>query len=250
MPAIGLSRIFAHLNPASYKKFDDMPESDQSATVAMIANRVLSAENVQGSDHFERVQEMLQEMPENAGPKTIESLLRYRLKVVKTDTDHYPVFTTGTDAQDGKYYIGIKPDPAVEQALPWIITHELSHILNDDPLKLGIVKTIASLGTAAFSVFALGWTLLPSLGAVIATNCITHTIYSQRSERAADDFAIKYCSKQQLEKGVAFLKLIKARRSDGTYSNNFITRLLHPSENSRIAKIQKALEPFVKAKTA
>ena len=163
-------------------------------------------------------------------------------KVVKTQTDHYPVFTTGTDAQAGKYYIGIKPDPEAEQALPWVVTHELSHILNDDQLSLSICKTIASLGTATLSVIALGWSLLPSLGAVMIANCVTHAVYSQMSERAADHFAIKHCSKEQLKKGAAFFELIKARRENGTYSKNLITHLLHPSENSRIAKIQKALE--------
>jgi Zn-dependent protease with chaperone function len=189
-------------------------------------------------------------MPESAGSRTIESLLRYRLKIVKTETNDYPVFTTGTDAQSGKYYIGITPDSEVEQALPWVITHELSHILNDDPLKLCIIKTIASVGAAAFSVFALGWSLLPSLGAVLVTNCVTHTVYAQRSERVADDFAIKHCSKEQLEKGIVFFELTKARRATGAYSKNLITWLLHPSENSRIAKIQKALELFGKEKTA
>lgn len=250
VPAASLLKMFANSNPASYKKFDDMPESDQTAAVTAIVNRVLSAENVQGSEHFERVQDMLKEMPESAGPKTIESLLRYRLKIVKTETDDYPVFATGTDAQAGKYYIGIKPDSDVEQALPWVITHELSHILNDDPLNLCIIKTIASAGAAALSVFALGWSLLPSLGAVIVTNCITHTVCAQRSERAADDFAIKHCSKEQLEKGIIFFELTKARRATGAYSKNLITWLLHPSENSRIAKIQKALGLFGKEKTA
>lgn len=227
-----------------------MPQSDQTAAVKAIANQVLSSENVQGSEHFERVQDMLKEMPESAGPKTIESLLQYRLKIVKTETDNYPVFSTGTDAQAGKYYIGIKPDSDVEQALPWIITHELSHILNDDPLNLCMIKTIASTAASALSVFALGWSLLPSLCAVVATNCITHIVCAQRSERTADDFAIKHCSKEELQKGIAFLQLVKTRRATGTYSKNLITWLLHPSENSRIAKIQKELGLLEKAKTA
>jgi hypothetical protein len=250
VPAISLLKTFDNSNPASYKKFDDMPESDQTAAVIAIVNRVLSAENVQGSEHFERVQDMLKEMPENAGPKTIESLVRYRLKVVKTETDDYPAFATGTDAQDGKYYIGIKPGFEVKPALPWVITHELSHILNDDPLNLCIIKTIASTGAAALSVFVLGWSFLPSLGSVIITNCVTHTVYTQISERIADDFAIKHCSKKQLEKGIIFLEFIKSCRENRTYSNNFLTWLLHPSENSRIAKIQKALGLFAKEKTA
>lgn len=250
VPAASLLKTFAHSNPASYKKFDDMPKSEQTAAVAGIANRVLNAENVQGSEHFERVQDMLREIPENVGPKTIESLLRNRLKVVKTETDEYPAFATGTDAQAGKYYIGIKPDSEVKQALPWVITHELSHILNDDPLNLCIIKTIASTGAAAFSVFVLGWSLLPSLGSVIITNCVTHAVYAQMSERTADDFAIKHCSKKQLEKGIIFLEFIKARRANGTYSKNLISWLLHSSENSRIAKIQKAVELFRKEKAA
>lgn len=241
VPAVSLLKLLGHSNPASYKKFDDMPESDQTAAVTAIVTRVLNAENVQGAEHFERIQDMLKEMPENAGPKTIESLLRYRLKVVKTEKGPYPVCATGSDIQAGKYYIGIKPDPEIEKALPWSITHELSHILNDDPLSLAIIKTMAGVVTAALSVFALKWSLLPSLGTVIITNCLIHTVCSQRSERAADDLAIKHCSKEQLEKGIALFELIKARRADGTYSKNLITWLLHPSEDSRITKIQNAL---------
>ncbi|MBX9720024.1 MAG: M48 family metalloprotease [Candidatus Obscuribacterales bacterium] len=250
LPAFGLLKVFAQSNPASYKKFDDMPQSDQAAAINAILERVLNAENVQGSEHFERTEDMLKELPDSAGPKTIQSLLRYRLKVVKTETDDFPVFATGTDAQAGKYYIGVKPDPEVEPSLPWVVTHELSHILNDDQLTLGIAKTIASLGMAALSTFVLGWSLLPSLGAVIVTNCVTHTVCSQRAERAADDFAIKHCSREQLEKGIAFFELIKARRASGTYTNNLITCILHPSENSRIAKIRAALGLAGKAKLA
>ena len=69
-------------------------------------------------------------------------------------------------------------------------------------------------------------------------------------ERAADDFAIKHCSKEQLEKGIALLELWKASRENGAYANNLYTWMSHPSENSRIAKIQKALDLSGKAKMA
>lgn len=249
-PAAGFLQILADLNPASYKRFDDMSESDQTAALTAVVTRVLNAENVEGAEHFERIQGMLKEIPGNAGPKTVESLLRYRLKIVKTETEDYPVFATGTDAQAGKYYIGIKPDPELEQALPWAITHEISHILDDDAFNLRIIKTIASVGTAALSVFALGWSLLPSLSAVFITNCVTHIVCAQQSERAADDFAIRHCSKVDLEQGITFFKAVKARRVKGLYSKNLMIRLLHPSEDSRITKIQKALELSGKVKTA
>lgn len=250
LPAFGLLKVFGLSNPASYKRFDDMPESNQAASVNAIVERVLNAENVQGAEHFERIEDMLKELPDSVGSKTIQSLVHCRLKVVKVETDDFPVFATGTDAQAGKYYIGVKPDFEMGTSLPWVITHELSHILNDDPLTLQIVKTVGSLGAAALSTFVLGWSLLPSLGATILTNCVTHIIYSQWSERAADGFAIKHCSREQLEEGIAFFELMKARRVRSVYKNNLITWALHPSENSRIAKIRDALGLTEKAKPA
>lgn len=242
VPAFGLFNVFARINPASYKKFDETPESDQAVKVNAIVERVLNAENVPGSEHFERIQDMLQELPDSAGPKTIQSLIRCRFKVIKTEADDFPAFATGTDARDGKYYIGLKVDTEIERALSWIITHELSHILNDDPLQTSIFKTIGSLASASLSTFVLGLSLLPSLAALFLTTSLTHIICSQRGERAADDFAVKHCSRQELEEGIAVLALVKIRRAQGVYTNNPLLLMLHPSENSRIAKIRSALQ--------
>jgi len=250
LPVATAQGVLAQLNPASYKELDRMPQSDLSAAVHAIAERVLQAEHVRGSEHFERIEDMLKELPDSAGPKTVQSLLRCRLKVVKTETDEMPVFTAGTDTWVGKYYIGINPDPEMEAALPWVITHELSHILNEDHIGLVLVKAVASLGVAALSTLVLGWALLPSLGAVVFTNCVTHTIFSHRMEGAADDFAIQHCSREQLEKGIACLELCQARRAKGNYKNNLITWILHPSDNSRIAKIRAALGVMGKEKPA
>ncbi len=218
-----------------------MPESDQADRINGILQRVLNAQNVQGTEHFERIREMLEGLPDSEDPKTIESLLRCRFKVVTTERDDFPVFVTGTDVKDGKYYIGIKSDPEVVPSLPWIVTHELSHILNEDQLTLGLAKTVVSLGMAALSTFVLGWSLLPSLGSIILTNWVTHIVCSQWAERAADDFAIKHSSREELQEGIKVLKLIKKRRASGIYADNLMTRICHPSEDSRIAKIRAAL---------
>jgi hypothetical protein len=87
----------------------------------------------------------------------------------------------------------------------------------------------------------LGLSLLPSLGAVISTNIATHAICSHRAENAADDFAIGHCSRTQLEKGSAFFEKMKNHQK--SFSLNFlkkiIVRVLHPSIDLRIAKIQR-----------
>jgi len=249
LPAWSVLKCLGSMIPQSYKEYDALPKSPQAATIYAIVQKALDAENVAGSEHFERIQEMLQELPESAEPKTTATLLQHRLKVVNKETNSLdaPVHATGTDAHGGKYFIAIKPDSQTEPALHWIVTHEFSHILNDDALNLTIVKTCTSLGAALFSIFALGLSLPASVAAVMVTNVVTHTMCSQMAERSADNFANKHCSKEELKHGIAFLEFLKARKATHSYANRFFSMLLHPSEDSRIANIRKALLEKAKA---
>ena len=128
LPSISFLKVIAHLSSATYKKFEEMALSEHSDQVKAIVERVLTAQQVQGSEHFERIEDRLKELPDSAGDKTIQMWLRDRLKVVKDGIEGHPIFTTGTDAREGKYYVVIKLDPEMEPAIPWIVTHELSHI--------------------------------------------------------------------------------------------------------------------------
>jgi len=239
VPALSFAKMLTLVSPASYLQFEKMPHSERTADVQAIVERVLHAENVPASPHYERIQDMLQN---TASPtKTISALVQSRVKIVDTQRDDYPAFTTGTDADAGKYYIGLNAGLG-QKALPWIIAHEISHILNEDPLRMAMIKAAASSAATALFTFGLGWSLLSSAGGAVLTNCIVHGICSQRAEKRADDFAIRHCSKQELEKGIEFFETVKALRESGTYSKSWIVRLLHPPEEARIAKIRKAIE--------
>jgi len=246
VPAWCLSRVLANINPQSYKALDARPKSSRASAVRTIMQQALNAENVQGSKHFKRIQGMLKTLPESAGPKTIQTLVQHRLKVLHI-SPKIPPYTQGTDAHHGKYFICVHNSSQMEPVLPWIVTREVSHILNNDVLNRHIIATITSLAVAVLSVFALGLSLPASLGAVMLTNAVAHAIYFQMAERTADNFANKHCSKEQLEQGIAYLELVQAPRATYSYANRFFAMLLDPSEDSRIAGIRKAL--LEKAKT-
>jgi hypothetical protein len=221
-------------NPDTYVSLDEMPPSHRSAEVCAIVERVLNAENVPNSQYYSRITEMLKPLPE---PKTINALLQHRLRVIDRNTVRYAE-AGGTDR--GKYYIALAPTSEGEE-LPFVITHELSHILNSDRLFKDLLKTIVDIAAIAITTFVLGWSGIGVLTGVLATDFVVGAILSHQREMAADDFAIKHCTREQLEKGIAFFKKVKVQNSQCGFLVQVRQFFRHPSPDSRIANVEKRL---------
>lgn len=213
---------------------------DRSISITAIVKRTLEAEYVPGSLHFTNIQKALQSLPDSAEPKTIESFLQHRLKVLSFPADGFSNLVVRMSLAGGKYYIqhGADVDPDV---LPWTITQRTSHILDGNLLNTAKLRVITSLATATLSVFAFGWPLIPSWIATVVAERAVETIYSHRAANAADDFAIKHCSTEELEKGALFLEKTKLARAADSFFKKLNNRLRLPSVDSRIAKIRTTI---------
>ena len=252
-----LNDIFDRLFIPSGILEEKRTETPQEAlNLASIANpnvvvKHINSKMLNNSDAFPRIQDLIDELPTFPVPKNIDSLLRHKIKVITSERKYSSFSVTGIGSTDpcGQYFIHIHPsvynNKEAMSALPWIISHETSHILNEDRLVLAELSIISSLATAIFSSYVMNWSFASSLVATLAAQTIADTTFHRICEASADDFAIKHCSIEQLKKGLEFLEKSKARR-DQHYSYWIRVKYcrllsLHPSYESRISKIQKAI---------
>lgn len=216
---------------------------------------------------------MVRALPDSVGVKDVKAVIANRLKVVvmdntampihSTDTDHLkvvveyneaPICSTGTDIDKGTFFVEIdremecqEPYPwakRAQEALPWLATREVCHLLERDWVKIFGIKTIVSLSAAILSTVVLGWGLLLSACATVAANIVTHAIVSHRAENRADDFANKHCSAQECEKAIAYLESVrdfKSQEGIAASVKETVLSAFRPSEDARIAKIRKTL---------
>ena len=244
IPLIGGVRTLAGFHPANYRNYEAAPESAHSALVKQIAERVLEAELQPETAYRETVQELIQDLPDVIAARNVQALIATRLRVVSMKNEAMPIHSTGTPmdmgAATGRLFIAIDPeiDGPMKEALPWIATHELCHLLEGDALEIRAIKTIVSLAMTILSTAVFGWGLLPTIGAAMAANSITHIALSLRAEQRADDFANRHCSKAERMQAVAFLEHLKDSRPCSRLGS-IVRSLLHPSEEARIAAIQR-----------
>lgn len=258
IPLFGGLKTIAALQPATYRKYDDAPESAHSAVVKEVAERALNAENQPGATYQERIRDMIEELPDSVGVKNVKALVATRLKVASIRNEATPIHSTGTDLDigtaRGKFFIGIHPDTerTSVEALPWICTHEICHLLEGDWVEITGVKAVVSLSATVLSTFVFGWALLPSVGTACLANIVTHVAMSRRAENRADDFANKHCTEEERRNAIAFLEQTKNTRPQGisTYLGKIVRAALHPSEEVRIAKIRSTFASADKRKTA
>ncbi len=226
----------------------DSPPTFPDAKVSIM---YLNAKMLENPNAFPRVQDLIDELPTSPEPRTIDSLLRHKFKVTTALNEKMPVGVTGIGSAfpSGQYFIGVSPS-FNPKALPWAIAHEVSHILNDDALATMACKSICSLTAAFFSTYIMNFSLPTSLITTLAAQELSEVIISRSCESDADDFALKHCNNEQLQSGIDTLKEIENSHTKctyWTYLKNFKSFNLHPSDESRIAKIRKAIASRVAA---
>ena len=249
IPLIGGYKTISAMHPSTYSKYNEAPESALSVVVKEIAWRVLNAENRPGTRYQERIQDLIDGLPDSVGEKNVQAVIDSRIKVATIRDPSMPIHATGTDvdigAAVGKLFIAVDPDAqsTAGAALPWICTHEICHLLEGDHVELPGMKAIASLAVAILTTSVLGWAVLPSIGAAVVANIVTHAAVSLRAEKRADDFANKHCTRYERLMAVEYFKRIERSRPEGVFSYpaKWIRSVLHPSEAARIAKIQASL---------
>jgi len=207
---------------------------------------VFDAELQPEAPYRETIQELIQDLPEVVTAKNVQALIATRLKVVSVKSEAMPIHSTGTPVDmgsaTGKWFIAIDPDmdEPMKNALPWIATHEICHLLEGDALEIKAIKTIVSLAITVLSTAVFGWGLLAAVCAAMIANTITHIALSLRAEQRADDFANRHCSTAERMQAIAFLDHLKRSRTDSRMSS-ILRSLFHPSEEARIAIIQRTL---------
>lgn len=220
----------------------DSPPTLPDAKISVLH---LNKKMLENPNAFPRVQDLIDELPTSPEPKTIDSLLRHKFKVTTALNDYMPVAVAGIGSlfPSGQYFIGVSPSTE-SKALPWLIAHEVSHILNEDQIELPFTGGICSLAAAFFSTYIMDWSLPTSLAITLTAQTLGYICSSREIEANADDFALKHCSIEQLQSGSEYLEKFRANRANYSYwtcLRNFKVLSLHPSFESRIAKIQKAI---------
>jgi Peptidase family M48 len=134
----------------------------------------------------------------------------------------------------GDSVIWIPPDfhDVDQDACHWAIKHEVSHIKNNDCFTIPLVPAICSMATASFSTFVMP--VLPALLLTSAVGAATRMLFARYCEEKADDFAIAESSEEELKGGRRML--ISLQQSVSSLDP------FHPSLESRLKKIERALE--------
>lgn len=243
LPSFRILETIRCYHPSTYKRFEDVPESPLSYNIKDIVERILTTQNQPGMPFQRRVEDIIAELPQTAKSRDVKGIIEARLKVIAT-SDVSPIFATGTDCEDGRYYISVAPEEQEEaaKALAWTITHEVGHLLGDDWVEMSGAKMISSLVSTFATTYFLSWSLLHCVGTVILTNAVTHVAMSHRAEKRADDFANTHCTGQERERGIEYLQSVKNRNSEqGGLISRILSRVFHPDPDSRIAKIRASL---------
>ncbi len=265
-----MSRCGQLFLPETFHDYRNKQINEHAGTITTIAERIFEAENVTSSRYHKMIQKLLNTLP-NHCPKDIKSLLSERLAVIDEEPDPRMmapmlqcfsitqkvhcmsslgkiVYTTGGVHLDEKhknmpekYFIvlireGLKDFN--EDCLSWVATREISHILETTQEMNRLAQIIASLITASTTFL---WNCQPivSIAATAAAASVTHLIMHYKGEVDADTFSITHCSDEELTAGISFLQ--KVKESKGRIAR-FFSSILHPSEDSTIAKIQAALK--------
>jgi hypothetical protein len=243
--AIPVTDVFKTLATCSskfpvYKKYAQYPVSAHEAMVKEVYKEVLLKESQKGAPYHERIQELLEELPQGV-EKTIDGWLNARVKVVETNT-LFGVHTAGTD--EDKHYIHI-PNPISEEsknALNFLALHELRHILNEDASLLYMVCTVVGIAAAVF-VHIMNAPIFVSVVTVLAIRDTAKLALSYYREYKADDFAIQYSSVEEVKKAViAYKRLHQIVQNHVKWWDRLDMYMSHPPMPSRIKRLERAVE--------
>lgn len=127
-----------------------------------------------------------------------------------------------------------KKDP---DAAGFIVLHEAAHILHNDNLIPKIVGFAASLfGTALINCIPLSSLLLKigRNGLQTRLSWIGETVYSQYTERKADDFMITHATDGELKAARRMFFIRVQQKKPWSWT--------HPSSQSRLEKVEAALK--------
>lgn len=203
-----------------YKKYEKSAPHPLSKDVMKIVKDILEAENIQRPMLF---------------------------KIINGKKDAEPAFTRMVHTKEGaKYYIILHPE-IKEPFLPWVITREVSHILNNSEIFMDALKVTASFTmsfTTSFGALANFSNYLHCItawGLTAVSPLLAQGVYTHISEERADDFAIKHCSNEELKRGVALLEEMQKIRLQSDPVRNPLDDFFHPPEYLRIEKIRQHL---------
>ena len=178
-----------------------------------------------------------------------------RTKFNFIENQQHPLLVSSAGTPETGYTIAVHPD--AKDCLQWAVTRELFFRVKDvDPSFLHTMCAIVSLVTSLFVALALPCSALPALGIVLIIDLALYTGLFRNSSIKADVSASKFFGgnsdqtikerSESLQKGITFLKLQKARRAQQSYWTQFRMWVLYPSEDSRIAGIQKIINILLK----
>lgn len=137
-----------------------------------------------------------------------------------------------------------------EEALYFSLKHEISHLKNNDCFTLHLVPAICSLASAIICTRRIS--PIPAFLVTLAVGTLASILFTLYRENKADDFAIAHSSNDELKGGrrglLSARQVCLDRRTSLLdcliYSSKSERRLdiWHPSDESRLRKLKKALE--------
>lgn len=137
-----------------------------------------------------------------------------------------------------------------EKASDFVMKHEFSHIKYNDTLTKLSIEAVAAAAATVFCFF-IAAPMLSTFAITFGFTVTISIIVSQWRERAADNFAIKHSTDEELKGGRRFFQAMKEARK--SKRSTFIKKLAytesgearfgftHPSLKSRIQKIEKEM---------
>lgn len=236
MAGIGL------LSPGAYFREAKLADHPESARVKELMTRVLSAEVERGTELGKEMVERFDDLPEGTA-RTVGEWVNRRVRVVLDPGNRAPVQYRGTDLDLGSrkamHYIMLSAShsgPITQEAIPFIIAHETSHLLNGDEGNTWIHLAGYSLVTAvAASVFTGP---IAALGAALAASGLGLMFESRRREAQADVFASQHTTPQERQAALVWMREVDRRMPLWARVLDFIT---HPSLASRMKKLEASL---------
>jgi hypothetical protein len=187
LPVYRFLGICTELAPSNYKKYEGRAPSGRTQDVKDIVNRVLKQENVEGRPHYRRIQKMIRDQNSIDQQKTLDTLFDNRFKVIDGENVKEPTFTSGTDVDDGKYYMILHPR-LNKSKMDDVIVDQLYHILNESDYCISVAELATSVAVTTITTFGLGWALLPCLGMEIGANFAVNLIGTYKAETSATYF--------------------------------------------------------------
>ena len=247
------AKFASFMLPYKYKKLDEAQNHSQENEIKEKISNILNSA-FENTEYKEMIQDNLDELQD--GKKTINYFVETKIKIVSKESSNPSlqgldiIGSTGTS--QGKYYIILpsKINENLQKALPWVLSHELAHVLEEDWLQFQLIKTIIVFSSTVFCIYKK-INFIPATIGIITLNVISQIYLHHKAENKADHLANSICKKDDLESAKKLLNYFESNSvgSGIKYKLKNIYRLFtHPLTKNRVANIDISIKKLSEVK--